>query len=199
MNRVDRILQDWRIRRALPWVPAGGHVLDVGCSDGALFHKLGARLGSGVDMDPTIEQPTEHGRFRLVPGTFPETRLDGAPFDAVTFLAVLEHVSDDAIDGWAVACRKLLVPGGLVVATVPSPVVDPILDIAIKLHVLHGMEVDQHHGFEPSSLVDAFRRAGFDPVATKRFQLGLNNLYVLRNPVDSTQEQAERSKLAPKP
>ena len=42
------------------------------------------------------------------------------------------------------------------------------------------MEAGQHHGFEPTDILAAFRRVGFDIVAKQRFQLGLNNLFVMR-------------------
>lgn len=183
MNRVDRILRDWRIRRALPWIPNGGRVLDVGCLDAALFRKLGPRLGYGVGMDPAIDKAAEFERFRLLPGEFPDAVPDG-PFDVVTFLAVLEHVESDHIDRWVETCRAMLVPGGLVVATIPSPRVDQILHVAIRLRVLHGMEAEQHHGFAPADILDAFLRAGFVVENSKRFQLGLNNLFVLRSNSD---------------
>ena len=78
----------------------------------------------------------------------------------------------------------LLVPGGLVVATVPSPQVDEILRVLMRLRILDGMEkglAEQHHGFDPADTTAAFERAGFTLVRRKRFQFGLNNLFVLRS------------------
>jgi hypothetical protein len=184
MNTLDRALQSWRIRRALPWIPPGARVLDVGCFDDHLFRRLGARLGCGVGLDPLIPSRAERGRFCIVPGKFPETELSEAPFDVITFLAVLEHAPPGEVDRWAVACSALLVPDGLVVATVPSPKVDAILDVLMRLHILDGMEkglAEQHHGFDPPETTAAFQRAGFTLVRRERFQLGLNNLFVLKN------------------
>jgi SAM-dependent methyltransferase len=188
MNAVDRFLQDWRIRRALPWIPDGARVLDVGCADGALFRRLGPHLGEGVGVDPDLESASSSGRFRLLPGAFPEAlgattkaAANGDRYDVVTFLAVLEHVPDDELDTWVEACRALLRTDGRVVATVPSPRVDTLLDVGIRLRLLHGMEAGQHHGSDPGGIVHAFRRAGFDVVESKRFQLGLNNLFVFSN------------------
>ena len=72
---------------------------------------------------------------------------------------------------------------------VPSPSVDGILDVAIKLRLLDGMEAGEHHGFAPDEIVKAFVRAGFTVLATKRFQLGLNNLFVMRRPRSDTASQ----------
>jgi hypothetical protein len=184
MNVLDRGLQRWRIQRVLPWIPEGARVLDVGCFDDRLFRALGPRLGRGLGLDPLFPSPVEGDRFRIVPGTFPDTAVPEAPFDVITMLAVLEHAPQGEVDEWAEACAALLVPGGLVVATVPSPRVDAILGVLLRLRILDGMEkglAEQHHGFDPEDTTAAFERAGFTLVRRKRFQLGLNNLFVLRS------------------
>ena len=55
-------------------------------------------------------------------------------FDVITLLAVLEHVETDDLVVWRDACARLLEPGGLIVATVPSPRVDEILHTLMTLH-----------------------------------------------------------------
>ena len=56
-----------------PYVANGARVLDVGCSDGALFRNLGSRIGEGVGVDTDLDAPVEMPSFVLVPGTFPES------------------------------------------------------------------------------------------------------------------------------
>ena len=184
MNALDRALQSWRIRQAVSWIPQGARVLDVGCFDDHLFRRLGSRLGCGVGLDPLLPALIEGDRFRIMPGSFPETRPEEAPFDVITMLAVLEHAPPGEVGRWAEACRDLLVPGGLVVATVPAPQVDRILELLMRIRILDGMEeglAEQHHGFEPAATTEAFEQAGFTLVRHRKFQLGLNNLFVLRN------------------
>jgi 2-polyprenyl-3-methyl-5-hydroxy-6-metoxy-1,4-benzoquinol methylase len=179
VNWLDRELQRRRIRRALGWIPEGARVLDVGCFDGRLLRALGPRLASGVGLDPLLEKPVEHERFRLLPGSFPEDVPQG-PFDVITMLAVLEHVAASERQDWVDACLAQLAPGGRVIASIPGPAVDHLLEILMKVRLLHGMEVDQHHGAEPAKVVKAFTGRGFELEAWRRFQLGLNNLVVLR-------------------
>jgi hypothetical protein len=62
----------------------------------------------------------------------------------------------------------------------PAPVVDVILDVSIRLKLFHGMAVEGHQGLNPSTAPEVFTRAGFSLVRWKRFQLGLNNLFVFR-------------------
>ena len=182
MNGLDRLLQQWRLRHAARFIPDGARVLDVGCFDDRLFRHLGQRLGLGIGLDPLLARPVDGERFRLRRGSFPHVRLEEGPFDVITMLAVLEHVPAEELTSWARTCSDLLVPGGLVVATIPAPAVDTILDVLIRLHVLHGMSVEEHHGFEPDMAPRVFSRAGFTVGRRKRFQLGLNNLFVFTKP-----------------
>jgi len=180
MKVTDRALQVWRIRRALHWVRPGAHVLDVGCSDGSLFRVAGGRIGSGVGIDPLDTDDWRGGAHTVRrTGLFPGAVPPGESFDAITMLAVVEHVEEPELKEWAHACARLLRPGGRVIITVPSPAVDTILHVGMRLRLLDGMETHQHHGFDPRQVPEIFGVAGLRVEASKRFQLGLNNLFVL--------------------
>jgi 2-polyprenyl-3-methyl-5-hydroxy-6-metoxy-1,4-benzoquinol methylase len=75
MKALDRFLQRWRIAKTGPYIANGTRVLDVGCSDGALFRQLGSRIGEGVGIDPDLREPVELPGVHLLPGkcssTFP--------------------------------------------------------------------------------------------------------------------------------
>jgi 2-polyprenyl-3-methyl-5-hydroxy-6-metoxy-1,4-benzoquinol methylase len=183
---LDRLLQRWRISKARPFVPPGARVLDVGCADGALFGRLGTRVGEGVGIDPDwssppgglSQQPERHLHF--VRGRFPDDLPDMGPFDVVTALAVLEHVPKEAQQGWAEACFRCLRPGGTAILTVPSPAVDRILAVLCALRILDGMETEEHYGFDPSATTELLQAAGVRLMVARRFQLGLNTLFVFR-------------------
>jgi 2-polyprenyl-3-methyl-5-hydroxy-6-metoxy-1,4-benzoquinol methylase len=180
MKPLDRLLQRWRARVAAAWVPTGARLLDVGCADGVLLRRLSPRLRSAVGVDPGAE-PRVEGTIEIVPGSFPEEpRLPAAGFDCVTLLAVLEHVRNP--DRLARECHRVLTPGGRVVLTVPHPVVDQILDVLMWMRLIDGMEAEQHHGFDSSTTIALFERAGFRTLADRRFQLGLNRLFVFERP-----------------
>ncbi|HET7719195.1 MAG TPA: methyltransferase domain-containing protein, partial [Acidimicrobiales bacterium] len=181
MNGVDRYLRDRRVEHARRHIPPGARVLDVGCFDGALFQALGAGIGPSIGIDEELVGPVEADRYRLVPGRFPDDLpADAGRFDVVTMLALFEHIPTADQDTVVAACRELLQPGGLVVLTVPSPAVDPMLDVMAKLRIIDGLSHDQHHGFKPADLEPLFARHGFVLERHKRFQLGLNNLFVFR-------------------
>jgi 2-polyprenyl-3-methyl-5-hydroxy-6-metoxy-1,4-benzoquinol methylase len=182
MNWVDRALQRARTRHAARCIPSGTRVLDIGCFDDALFRRLGPRLGSGVAIDPSPAPAINRNDITVMTGSFPDVDVPTPPFDVVTMLAVIEHVAADQVEAWVRRCREVLVPGGLVVGTMPSPAVDTILEALIRFRVLDGMEAGQHHGLEPDHVREAFQHQGFTLVRWKRFQLGLNNLFVFKSP-----------------
>ena len=124
---------------------------------------------------------THEGRCRLIAGTFPDDLpSDAGPFEVITMLAVLEHLPPEHLSGTVEACARALVPGGLVVLTVPSPAVDQILHGLRWVRLIDGMSLEEHHEFDVSRVPALFSQGGFRLVAAKKFQLGLNNLFVFR-------------------
>lgn len=179
MRLLDRLLQRWRIARARPWLRPGAEVLDVGCADGALFRNL-RHLGPGLGVEPTLDAPRVVGRSELRPGLVPDAVPPGRTFDAVTLLAVLEHVPATAQRALADACTGLVRPGGVAVVTVPAPAVDHVLTVLRALRLVDGMSLEEHFGFEPDDVPRVFAAPHWELVRHRRFQLGLNNLFVFR-------------------
>jgi SAM-dependent methyltransferase len=178
MRFLDRILQNWRARRARLWVPRGGRVLDIGCHQGEFLNSLGDQIQPSIGLDP-LTSAAGSDRHWLLPLAFSEplTFPDGT-FDAVVLLATLEHIR--AKEPLARECFRLLRPGGRVIITVPSPRVDTIVGLLHRLHLADGMSLEEHHGFDPNTTPDIFLEHGFILEHQARFQLGLNHLYVFR-------------------
>jgi len=178
VRRADVWLQDWRAAKVRPWVPIGARVLDIGCHQGQFLQSLGDRIGPSVGIDPLAE-PRTTSRYRVIRGTFPEAGpFDPGSFDVVTMLAVIEHIRD-----WRALvdeCRKILPPGGQIILTVPSPAVDHILAVLLKLRIASGMSLEEHHGLDPADLPRSFEQQSFVLERWQRFQFGLNNLMVFR-------------------
>lgn len=179
MRALDRVLQRWRIGVAVPFVRDGDRVLDVGCFDDTLLSSVSGRIASGIGIDPEAEPRSTDG-YELRRDTLETAELPLASFDALTMLAVLEHVPDPAAT--AGRCFELLAPGGRAILTVPHPLVDRILDVAMALRILDGMEAEAHHGFDPGETRPVFEAAGFRLAHEARFQLGLNRLFVFEKP-----------------
>ena len=183
MTKIDRLLQRWRFAKAARFIPSGSRVLDIGSDDGAMFEYLGERLGRGVGIDPAAAKRAD-GRWEIISGTFPHD-LPDERFDVITALAVLEHIPDGALAPFRDACIERLVPGGRFIATVPSPAVDRILHVLERFKLIHGMALHEHHGFEAASTPEVFATPQLRLKRARRFQLGLNHLFVFERPVDA--------------
>jgi SAM-dependent methyltransferase len=174
---LDRLIQRIRIRKALPHIPRGGRLLDVGCADGSLIRAAGDRVRDAVGIDP--DAPAGSGMIR---GSFPQDLRDRGPYDAIALLAVFEHVPDEERAAFVAACRDLLRAGGRVVMTVPAPLVDRIIDTLRRFRLVHGMDIEAHHGYDPKETPGYFASAGMRLVTHERFELGLNHLFVFELP-----------------
>lgn len=178
MTSVDNALQRWRIAKAAQHIAPGARVLDIGSGDGALFKKLGGKLGSGLGVDPTLKVDKDLGCVQLKAGPFPEAiPAASEPFDVITMLAVLEHFPDGAYAGLGVNCARFLKPKGRLVITVPSPLVDHILVVLKWFRLIDGMSIEEHHGYDTKRTRTVFH-PHFRLIRHQRFQLGLNNLFV---------------------
>jgi SAM-dependent methyltransferase len=178
MRRLDRVLQRWRIHQATRHIANDARVLDIGCADGALLRALGDRIRVGAGVDPDAVEGPVGPRSRLFRGMFPAALPDSQSYDVICLLAVLEHVAEQEQRTLAADCANRLAPGGRVIATVPSPAVDHILNLLRALRLIDGMSLEQHYGFDPAQLPDRFAAAGLRLLSHRRFQFGLNHLFV---------------------
>ena len=166
------------MKKAMAFLPGRVRLIDVGAFHGELFEALGSRLVEGFGLEPLLSEARRGRNFTVEPGFFPDRRPAHGDWDAVTLLAVLEHVPRARQASLAEACHDLLVPGGRVIITVPGRAVDIILAILKLLHLIDGMSLEEHYGFSPGDTADIFCGPRFRLLHHSRFQLGLNHLYV---------------------
>jgi SAM-dependent methyltransferase len=183
MRELDRLLQRWRIAKALPWVRPGARLLDVGCFDDSLLRRAAPRVEKAVGVDP-LAQPLTRGNTEILCGAVPGVPFPDASFDCITLLAVLEHIPDR--EAFARECFRLLSPGGRLVITVPRPAVDKILDVLLALRLIDGMSLEEHDGFDIERTRPIFEAAGLSLLRRRSFQLGLNCLFVFEKPGGSS-------------
>jgi SAM-dependent methyltransferase len=177
MRRLDRALQNVRVRTVKPFIGAGARILDVGCADGMLYRQVRPSHYVGIDPDAPHTAPAANARF--IRDTFPTAQLDPAErFDVIVMMAVLEHVPRETQQEVAQACAAHLEPNGVLAITVPSTAVDGIIDLLKRASLLDGMREDQHYGFNPHSTPSVFEPHGFRLQRHRRFELGLNHLFV---------------------
>ncbi len=174
MTKLDLFVQKQRINVAKRFLAPGAHVLDLGCADGALFRHVPSITGIGID--PTLNGEVVLPNARLLPGMFPDAVPSESRFDAITMLAVLEHLPPAVQKKLDVDCSRVLKAQGKMIITVPSPQTDVVLSMLKNLRLIDGMSLEEHYGYDVRQTPKLFDSFGI--VAAKTFQLGLNNLFV---------------------
>ncbi len=105
-----------------------GEVLDYGCGPGFLVERMLAR---GMDvtaldfspdsLDALRERIGEHpGLHEVVHATSLPVPLADASFDRVFLVETVEHLMPDALRATLLDARRVLKPGGMLVATTPN-------------------------------------------------------------------------------
>ena len=171
-----------RLAAALPHVPPGARVLDLGCG----LTDLPSRLPSyvGCDRSPEILL-VQRARFPsavffewdFAESDAPVGLAAQGPFDVVLLLAVLEHVAKP--HRLVARAVSLLGPGGRLVVTTPHPLGRLPLETGAALGLLSPYARDEHETLlGRAALEEAGRSAGVSLVLYRRFLLGLNQLAV---------------------
>ncbi len=101
-------------------LPPHGSVLDVGCGYGLLANYVALRSPSravrGIDVDPT-RIATARAVSRLIPNVSFEVAdvrsVGGKKLDAVLLIDMLHYFTPEIQADIVAACRRLLVPGGI--------------------------------------------------------------------------------------
>ncbi len=184
LHKINPIRIGWLIetlaRRFRAQGPApleGRTILDVGCGAGLLSEPL-SRLGAvvtGLDPAPSaIAAARAHAEatgaeLTYRAGTVEDLAAEGAKFDAVLAMEVVEHVEDVA--GFVATAASLVAPGGvLCLSTLNRTPKSFALAIVGAEYLLRWLPKGTHHWEQfvtPLELTGALRRAGF-VVATRR-------------------------------
>ncbi len=177
MKRGDYFILWWRMCVAAQWIPSKCRILDIECHDGEFLDFLGDRIGPSVGIDPLCQKNQRQTQHQFLPWEFHAAMpFQEGSFDFISLLATLEHIQNK--NSAVREIKRLLVPGGRVVITVPTVMVDKILEILLVLKIVDGMSLEEHHGFSPEEVPDIFLREGFKLIKLQKFQLGLNHLYI---------------------
>jgi 2-polyprenyl-3-methyl-5-hydroxy-6-metoxy-1,4-benzoquinol methylase len=100
---------------------SGGRLLDIGCGNGAFLVGMRDRGWEvvGVEPDPVASQMARerHG-LQVITETLAGAALPAAFARAITLNHVIEHVPDPV--ALLAMCRRLLQPGGKLVAVTPN-------------------------------------------------------------------------------
>ncbi len=178
MKKIDYLLQGERIRQAKKFIK-GDSLLDIGCHFGEIFDNiLKTKKITGDGIDAVLNEPIHKKNYSLFPGYFPNDFPLNKKYDNVTLLAVLEHIPVEELKKYPNLLSNYLNHKGRVIITVPSKKVDAILKILLFFKLIDGMDIEHHQDFDRELIKDIFIQNNFILIKEKRFELGLNILYV---------------------
>src|ERR1700732_1176836 len=176
---LDQFIARQRFRAAYPHIRKGARVCDLGCGLDAAFLDFAAeRITRGVGLDDQVRGGAG-GRWQRVRADIRQALpLESGQFDNVVMLAVLEHLPEP--EPVLREAYRILAPGGSLILTWPSAVVDPLLKVLHGLKLVSDeMESDEHQKRIPvGTLQHMLHRIGFTDFIHYTFELGLNNLMV---------------------
>lgn len=127
-------------------------------------------------MPPELDAAVELVRHDL--NAEPRLPFPSDTFDAVTMLAVFEHLPPRVLRSVLPEIRRVLRPGGAYVMTTPARWTPAILDLLVKLRMLSHHEIDEHQGaYGHSEIRSLLQEAGFGEEAIRLgyFEFFMNN------------------------
>lgn len=165
-TRSQRALQQRAVLEAIPLKSAakGLRLLDVGTGIGILVQEA-QRLGyeaSGIEPSKKLQQDAVSRGLPVVQGVLPHREITG-PFDVVTIIDVIEHVTDPV--GLLRSAAELMAPSGIMVVVTPDR-----SSIAARIMRRRWWHYRVAHigYFEPKTLVKALEGAGMRQLGLRR-------------------------------
>lgn len=168
-----KLLEKIRINKCLEY--CRGRILDIGCGNNTLVKKYGN--GIGVDVFPwegvDIVCDTTKLPFRA------------HEFDRVFFIACLNHIPER--EKVLKEAFRVLKPGGMVILTALG------LKTSFLVHKIglifgepdqqqRGMKEGELYGMSQKDVDSLLEKAGFEEISHKKFELGLNTVFLAKKP-----------------
>ncbi|WP_417909829.1 class I SAM-dependent methyltransferase [Candidatus Electronema sp. PJ] len=181
---LEPILRRMRIGRVVDEVKSIQNccLLDIGCGFNHRFLSfVEPYIEYGIGIDFKVHE-VSYKKISTKKMTLDETLpFKECAFNAVTMLAVLEHI--DKPRQIISEVYRVLKPEGKFILTVPGKLAKPVLEfLAFKVGVVNKNEIEDHKKYydlyELEQLVSNIY--GFEIVKHKHFQFGMNNFCVIK-------------------
>ena len=174
-------LRTQRANRLIPPELRAGRILDIGCGSFPYFLAHTAfKEKFAVDQLPMPKETADRNQiefFELDLNHEPRLPFEGEYFEAVTLLAVVEHLNPDSMAMLFRETCRVLRPGGMVVLTTPAAWSDGLLKLMAWLNLVSAEEIHEHaFAYTLPLLGWHFGQAGFQMSRLKfgYFELMLN-------------------------
>jgi 2-polyprenyl-3-methyl-5-hydroxy-6-metoxy-1,4-benzoquinol methylase len=177
---LDKFIRWLRFRKVVKHIPKDSIICDIGCGRDAYFLKhISSSIKQGIGLDEEVEShedPKLEFKKLKINKDIP---LEKESFDAVTLMAVLEHLSHP--QEVLKESFRILKPGGRLILTTPSPLAKPILEFLALLQLIDRKEIRDHKNyFWPDEVKEMLIRAGFKKEGIKNYYFAgyLNSLII---------------------
>jgi len=152
-----------------------GKILDIGCGSYPYF-LLNNDFAEKYGIDPSLKN-TKLKNIELKNLDVTKSKLPFKDnfFDAVTMLAVFEHLDHKKIHFVLDEINRVLKKDGTLVITTPAPWSDKILKNMARLSLVSKEEIHEHkHNLTSSVIKSHIVESGFKKTKSGYFELGLN-------------------------
>ena len=144
-----------------------GRILDIGCGSFPYFLAHTAfKEKFAVDQLPMLKETAVKNQiefFTLNLNEEPKLPFDDNYFNAVTLLAVVEHLNPDSMALLFKESRRVLKPGGMVILTTPAAWSDGLLKLMASINLVSAEEIHEHaFAYNLPLLGWHFGQAGFE-------------------------------------
>ena len=178
---LEPLLARLRAQMADKLIPEGlrtGRVLDIGCGSYPYF--LSHTYFKEKFAIDQLSKPQTGGNinwFNLDLNLKPHLPFDDQYFNAVTMLAVIEHLNPSSLILLFQEVHRTLNPGGLLIITTPAAWSNSLLQWMARMKLVSKEEIDEHvYAYTLPLLGWYFGKAGFEMRNVKfgYFELNLN-------------------------
>jgi ubiquinone/menaquinone biosynthesis C-methylase UbiE len=159
-------------------LPRKDRILDIGCGCYPYF-LINNSFSEKYGIDPSLSILEEDDSVKLMKMNIEKQKLPFKNdfFDAVTMLAVFEHINNDKLDPVLKEIKRVLKKGGLFVLTTPAPWADWLLHFTSKIGLISKDEIEDHkHNHSDKKISAILERSGFkkEKIRNGFFEMGLN-------------------------
>jgi len=172
-------LEEERINAILPYVQ--GRLLDIGCGRNMLVKKYKEKGGDGIGIDVY-----DYGCNAVIVEDSSNLPFPNNSFDTIVFAACLNHIPYrlDALK----EAHRLVSDEGQLIITMINPIIGFLVHKIWELRnrgldVERGMKKGELYGLWRSEVLELSAVAGFNLIMHKRFDYGLNNIYIFKRMV----------------
>jgi ubiquinone/menaquinone biosynthesis C-methylase UbiE len=161
----------------IPERSRSGAILDIGCGTTPYF-LMNTQFAKKFGVDPHL------GREKCAGITLDRFDVEknrrlpfcDASFDAVTMLAVFEHIEQKNLNNVLKEIRRVLKPGGRFIMTTPCTWTDSLLRTMAKARLVSPSEIDDHKGaYSHKDIRSILCKSGFEE---GRIRLGYFELFL---------------------